>query len=305
MTLECTIGRCLEPLPEERFASGAELADQLDGCRRMRESERQLPAVPRFFRPILRNPFLWLIALVVLPQMVASAINITYNLTQIVAELDPAQKKQFLLLVNVYNAAVYPLAILAFVLLVRPVWRVWNGLSNAQSLPEEEVRSARQKALRIPRIIAALAAIGWFPGGFLFPAVMRVTTGLDARLIGHFIGSFVLSGLIAMAYSLSGVEFVVLRGLYPGLWRDARHFTAVARDELRPVTWHLRLIGGLAGSIPLVAAIMVLSLGSASNTTFRFLVIALIVLGIFGFHLTGAITRHLSSVIVALTKPKG
>src|SRR4051794_25653060 len=61
MTLECTIGRCLEPNPEDRFANGAELAEQLDGCRRLSESERELPGVPKVFRPILRWPFAWLI----------------------------------------------------------------------------------------------------------------------------------------------------------------------------------------------------------------------------------------------------
>src|SRR4051812_21372522 len=305
MTLECTIGRCLEADPEDRFASGAELAEQLDGCRRLRESERQLPVVPKVFRPILRWPFASLIALVVLPQVVASVFNVTYNLTQIVAELDTAQQNQFWRLVNIYNAIVYPAAILAFVLTVRPVWRVWNALRRAERVTESEVKAARQQALRFPRIIAALAAIGWFPGGFLFPTVIRFTEGLDARLVAHFVGSFILSGLIGMAYSLCGVEFIVLRGLYPGLWRDARHFTAVAREELRPVNLHLSLIEWLAGSIPLVAAIMILSLGSASDAIFRLLVTALIVLGMFGFHATSAITRHLSSVMVALTKPKG
>jgi multisubunit Na+/H+ antiporter MnhF subunit len=67
----------------------------------------------------------------------------------------------------------------------------------------------------------------------------------------------------------------------------------------------LTLIQWLAYAIPLVAAIFVLLLGSASNFTFRLLVAALIVLGMLGFIVTGAITRHLSRVIVALTKLKG
>src|SRR5207237_9857549 len=90
MTLDRTSGRGLEANPEDRFASGAELAEQLDGCRRLRESEWQLPGVSKTFAPILRLPFLWLIVLVVLTQLAASAVNIAYNLTQIVAELDTA-----------------------------------------------------------------------------------------------------------------------------------------------------------------------------------------------------------------------
>jgi serine/threonine protein kinase len=304
MTLERTIGRCLEPDPEDRFASGAELAAQLDGCRRLRESERQLPAVPTMFGPILRRPFLWLIVLVVLPQLAASVVNVVYNLKQIVSELNESQTEEFFWLVKVYNSVVYPLAILAFVLTVRPVARCWKAMSSAERLAEGEVKAARGRALRLPRFIAGLTAIGWFPGGFLFPLVMWMTTGLEFSLACHFVASFVLSGLIALAYSLCGVEFVVLRGLYPGLWRDAEHFTTVARKELTPVSRHLNWIELLAGSIPLLAAVLVVILGSAPNLI-RVLVGALIVLGLIGSRLTSAITRHLSRVIVALTNPKG
>src|SRR2546430_6661621 len=103
----------------------------------------------------------------------------------------------------------------------------------------------------------------------MFPRVIWMPTGRDPSLACHFVASFVLSGMIALAYSLCGVEFVVLRGLYPGLWRDVRHFTAVAREELAPVHRHLNWIELLAGAIPLVAATLVVVLGSGSNMAFR------------------------------------
>jgi hypothetical protein len=221
--------------------------------------------------------------------------------------MNEAQKATFFGTLNIYNGIVYPLAILAFVLVVLPIARTWKALSNAERLVEGEVQAARQRALGIPRFIAGLTAIGWFPGGVLFPLVIWKTAGLDMMLAWHFVASFVLSGMIALAYSLCGVEFVVLRGLYSGLWRDTRRFTVVARDELAPVQSHLFLIQCLAYAIPLVAVIFLVLLANASSftLTFRLLVVALIALGILGFVVTGAITRHLSRVIVALTKPKG
>ena len=85
----------------------------------------------------------------------------------------------------------------------------------------------------------------------------------------------VLSGLIALAYSLCGVEFVVLRGLYPGLWRDVRIFAETARKELAPMTQAAQsYIELLAGSIPLVAAMLIAALvGDATTVTFRWLVV--------------------------------
>ena len=305
MTLERSIGRCLEPNPDDRFASGAELGAQLDGCRHLREAELRLPKVPAMLTPILRRPFLWLVLLVVFPQVAASIVNITYNTTQIVVELTTAQQKQFLRLVAAYNAIIYPIAIAIFVFVVRRVWRCWNALSNAERLPEGDVQKARRNALRLPRFIAGLAAFGWFPGAVIFPlAISLTTTLLDAKVIAHFLVSFCLSGLIALAYSLCGVEFVVLRGLYPALWRDAQNFTETARKELLPIHRQLNRIELLAVSIPLVAAIVFVMLSNKPTITYKIMAIALISLGILGLYVTSAITNNLSRVLVAMTNTK-
>lgn len=311
MTLERAIGRCLEPNPDDRFASGAELGAQLDGCRRLREAELQLPPVPTMYRRILRRPFLWLVLLVVLPQLAGSFVNITYNMTQIVDSLTDAQQKQFMRLVGGYNAIVYPMLTLVFVVVVRRVWRSWNALSAAERLSDGEVQEARHKVLRLPRWIAALTALGWFPGGVIFPLAIQMSTpssepGVDPHVAAHFLASFCLSGLIALAYSLCGVEFVVLRGLYPGLWRGAANFTETARRELAPISKQLSRIEFLAVLIPLIAAIVILMQGPRDTESFAFraLVAALIVLGILGFHITSNITRNLARVIVALTNTK-
>lgn len=305
MTLERTICRCLEPNPEDRYASGAALAAQLNGCQRLREAELKLPAVPQMFQAILRHPFLWLLVLVVVPQLIGSAVNITYNLTQIVTELSEVQKAQFNRLVLAYNAVVYPAAVVIFVIVVRRVWRSWTALQAGVRLPEGEVQIARRKILRLPRWIAGLTAFGWFPGAIIFPLAIQLTAPpLDFLMAAHFFVSFCLSGLIALAYSLCGVEFVVLRGLYPGMWRDAQNSTAVAREELQPVSGQLNRIELLAVSIPLLTAIVFLLFGNVANGTFRMIVASLNVMGMLGFHITSAVKNHLSRVLVALTNTK-
>jgi serine/threonine protein kinase len=305
MTLERSIARCLEPDPNDRFASGAELAEQLDGCRRLRQAERQMPQIRKLFHPILRWPVLWLIILVVMPQMIGSAVNITYNATQIVGKLSDTQKELFGRLVLGYNAVIYPLALTLFVLTVRPVWRRWSALSRAQPVDDAEVEAARQKALRLPKWIAALVAFGWFPGAVLFPALIAtLEPPLNLRVALHFVASFSMSGLIALAYSLCGVMFIVIRGLYPGLWSNARGFGETARRELAPVTTQLGWIQLLAGSIPPLAAALIVLSGDAPNKTFQILVVALILLGIIGSYVTNYVTRRLSIVVTALTSTK-
>ena len=109
----------------------------------------------------------------------------------------------------------------------------------------------------------ALTAIGLVSGRRSVPAGDRRLSSRRSslRIAAHFVASFWMSGLIALAYSLCGVEFVVLRVLYPGMWRNARAFGDTARRELAPVTTHLRWIQWLAGSIPLLAAMLMLVLG--------------------------------------------
>jgi hypothetical protein len=305
MTLERSIARCVNPSPDERFPSGAELGEQLDGCRRLRQAERQLPPVKKVFQPILRRPFLWLILLVMLPQFVGSAVNITYNATQIVGHLSQRQRELFVELVFNYNAIVYPIALVLFVLGVRPVWRCWGALSRAETVADAEVEAARRRALRLPRFIAGLVALGWFPGGVLFPLLIdALAPELGWRAQAHFVVSFWMSGLIALAYSLCGVQFIAVRALYPGLWTDARQFGDTARRELAPVTTQLAWIQVLAGSIPLLAAVLVVLVGDSDDRTFQLLVVALIVLGMAGSHITNIVTRRLSRVVAALTSTK-
>ncbi len=82
--LERTISQCLAPEPDDRFARGSDLAEQLNGCRRVRGIERKLPPLPKYAASVVRHPFVWLIALHMLPQVVASFVNYLYNFTQVV-----------------------------------------------------------------------------------------------------------------------------------------------------------------------------------------------------------------------------
>jgi len=229
-------------------------------------------------------------------------VNISYNYIQIVANLEEFQELRFQQLVFWYNLIVYPVAMALGLFAIWPIWRCWNALERGQPITEEAVRAARRRALQLPGWIAALTAGGWFPGGILFPLLIP---DLELRLKVHLFISFYLSGLIALAYSLCGAQFMVLRGLYPGMWCDARSFSQQARDELAPVAARLKHMQFLAGSIPLLAAVLTLGFsGDSSDEGFKLLVVGLIILGGLGYHIASAVTRGLSQVVVVLTSAK-
>jgi len=306
--LEQTICHCLAPRPSNRYASAAVLAEQLDGVRQMRQAERQMPPATGLVPWILRRPFTFLVALVVLPQLAGSALNIPYNTTQIVNHLDqPDQKEMFFQVVAAYNTVAYPLALAIMAWVVWQVWRPWRAMHGTRPLESGAVATARRKALRLPLWVAGLTTAGWLPGGVLFPAVIAARTEpLSAHVWMHFIASFTLSGLIALAYSLCGSQFVIQRALYPRMWDDVRHFAAVARQELQPtaarISWWIQF---LAGSIPSLAAAVLVVLGGEENSIeFRVIVAALIILGVFGYQLATRVSRRLTEIEIAMTGTK-
>jgi hypothetical protein len=302
-TLEQTICRCLAPNPADRFATGNELAEQLEGCRQLRQAERALPAATGIVPWIIARPFLWFVLLVVLPQLVASAINISYNATQIVDKLTEPQQKLFMNLVTIYNLAIYPVAFALFAWAYFPVRRTWREMHGRMPLAPGRVAEARKQALRLPIWVAGLTAAGWLPGGLLFPAIISFRTELLAPSIWmHFFASFTLSGLIALAYSLCGSQFVIQRALYPRMWGDVRHFTAVAREELAPMATRIVWIQLLAGSA-LFAALLVLTFAEITEL-FKSLVAGLIILGWAGYQLATQVASSLTKIVIALTGAK-
>ena len=152
-TLEQTICRCLAAYPDERFNSGAELAEQLEGCRQLRQAERALPPATGIVPSIIARPFLWFVLLVLLPQIVASAINISYNASQIAGHLTAPQQQMFMQLVTIYNLAIYPVAFGLFVWAYVPVRRTWREMHGHAPLAPGRVAGARKPG-------AAAAALG-------------------------------------------------------------------------------------------------------------------------------------------------
>jgi hypothetical protein len=134
----------------------------------------------------------------------------------------------------------------------------------------------------------------------------RTSPALSWQTWGHFVASFTLSGLIALAYSLCGSQFIAERALYPRMWDNVRDFTATTRRELAPMTGRLKWIQRLAVTIPLVAAILLNVLGSTDvHQALTGVVTAFIVLGMFGSQLATRATRHLTETAAALTGIKG
>jgi serine/threonine protein kinase len=305
--LDAVVMRCLMPRAEERYVNARVLASSLDGCRELRRIHRELPAAGPVTRLALQHPFAMIVAFAVLPHVLGSIVNITYNEQQIVGELSPIQKTIFLRIVLAYNLVVYPFCLWACCRLLLPIWRAWRARSAKHSECQDPAET-RRRTLALPMWMVFLACIGWLPGGILFPALISYFhVPLEVGMFGRFFISFTLSGLIAITYSFFGLEFVVLRVLYPNSWPNVRDVQQVISQEVRPHDRRLKLFQLLAGIIPLTGAFLLLTIGPDVSTSgsFRILLTGLIVLGMLGFCVAMWVNQVLSQTLAVLTRRHG
>jgi serine/threonine protein kinase len=303
--LDRAIRRCLNPAPERRYQSAGELAEALEGCRQMRQVDRDLPAAGPLTRAALRRPFLMLILLALLPNILGSAVNISYNSLRIVNGLELSQQKLFQGLLIGYNAVTYAICLAIAFWLLAPIIRTWKQLHGKGEAGEGArlgpVTAMRRRALVLPLWAAGLSSIGWLPGGVFFPLALQIKGPISGEIFEHFLISFTISGLIAVTYSGLAVQWIVLRAIYPRLWVDGGGFRQLTRAESTALDGRLKALQFLAGLIPLAGAAMIITVGPQDfNLWFRLLITALIGLGMAGFGLGLLIGSRIQQTVAAL-----
>lgn len=307
--LDQIISRCLHPEPRQRYGSGRELSAALEGYRRFHAAQKARPSSGRFRRIVLRHPFLWLLLLAFVPHFVATVINIAYNQIRIISHLTADQQTVFVRLVFSYDMVAYSIGAWLGLRVIVPVYGAWVESRAGRRVDARRIDPARIRSQSWPAWAAGLACLGWLPGGPIFALGLTLFAGtLPWHVSAHLIISFTISGLIALTYSMLFVQWISLCVFYPQLWCDVRDFGDTAAVELSPVPRRLRILQVLSGLIPLMGAALMTGMGPQEFTpaeyqSFRFLVTALICLGMAGFQLALFVTGLLSQSLAALTGP--
>lgn len=303
--LDYVVARCLDPNPKARYQTGADLSRALEGCREFVGAELSMPPAGPLAMAALNKPFLVTAFVALLPHVLGSIVNISYNTIQIVDRLSAGQRMAFDRLVLAYNVLVYPLCIALLGIAAAPAFRLRRQwMSRWRGIESEQIDRIRHRVLHWPIWVVGLSCLGWLPGGIVFPlgiGVLAERAGAD--VFSHFLVSFAISGLIALTYSFFGVQYVVLRVCYSKLWGDVQNFRERARQELARVAPRLRFFQILAGAIPLAGAILMVSVEPevSAYRTFRVLVTGLIGLGMAGFILAAHATNRIVATMAAFT----
>jgi serine/threonine protein kinase len=302
-SLERILARCLAADPAGRPAHAAELAQELDSCLELNRVRGSLPEPRPLTRWALSAPFWFVVLAIPLPHLLATVVNIAYNATRL--QLSDPQLEWFPLLVVVYNSLAYPILLGIFLRKVWLVHRTWRAVQHG--LAPADVPQRRREALQLPGWLAGLSALGWLPGGLLFPLVLSVVAPpVPPLLFAQFLVSFTLSGLIAITYSAGLMELLVVRVLYPSLFVETRDLHRLARSELRHVSGRLAMLQFLAMLIPAAGASLMLGVGPEHSTAssyqaFRILVTATLAAGMVGLGLAVYLAAEVRETVGRLT----
>ena len=104
-----------------------------------------------------------LLVLALIPQLLATAVNIAYNRLRIVADLSQAQRDSFPLLVLGYNAVIFPLLVVALVVPVRRAFTRCRQLMHEPDMPAPVAAHIRRSVMALPVWTVILAV-----GGLVF-----------------------------------------------------------------------------------------------------------------------------------------
>jgi serine/threonine protein kinase len=291
--------RCLAFDPAERYQTAAELAAALRSAADQLDRQAAAPAPGWLGRTIARHPLPALAVLTFLPHLIGSGVNIAYNSVAVPLAADGPT---FVAVTLLYNLLVYPACVAAAVLVAWPVVRCFRRPGGECEEPPASLDRLRHRAVRLGRWGAALAAVGWFPGGLVFPlALTDWEHGVDGVRLGHFLVSFTVSGLVAMTYSFLGIQSVVVRAIMPRLMHPDQT-PEQRRTDAAVLTGDLGWAPLVAATVPLAAAVVQTVFATGEMTAeFRAVVTGLIVLGMVGLGVAIRVTRRLQRVVAVLT----
>jgi serine/threonine protein kinase len=207
---------CLSPDPANRPTAG-EMARELELCLKPATRALLRPAPGGWRETVRRYPILSVFAMALVPNILASVFNILYNFKEIILKWRPGQDIEdvFQQVIQTVNGIFFPLGLLILGIMIWPVRQALRANG-----PPPNLGRRRRRALALGRITAALCVGCWLAAAIVWPAILTDKVGPPepgTGLILHFMGSFVICGLMAATYPYFLVTYLNVRVIYPAL----------------------------------------------------------------------------------------
>ena len=287
---------------DQRWASGAELAEQLQLC--LDPQARDLVDPPaNSWRLRLRPFFLPIFALAILiPNLLASAYNIQHNQLLIVSRLSEQAQGRFMLVTTLVNLVFFPLGAAVLVYWFRYVILVPRRVRRGPAPPAESLVRARHDCVVAgDRVVFVVFGL-WLLSALTFPSTMQFAAGgIPGRSAIHFFTSITVCGAIAIAYPFFLVTFFIVRSVYPELVAHGQTDPQEA-EQLRALSRRLSRYLAIAASVPLLGIVAVSFLTAPEIAEVIVPIRVLCIGGIAGFVLAYWLSQQIESDIRALER---
>ncbi|MET8425146.1 serine/threonine-protein kinase [Nocardia sp. NPDC004860] len=293
---------CLSPRRDDRWANGAELAQQFELC--LDPRARDLVDPPQHSRrptgPLWPLP---MIAIAIgIPNVVAAGYNYYYNKTLIISKLTPAAQRSF----DYVASILIPLAIAVGGILIlyasRRLIIVPIGLRIGWTFSDETLTRTRIDALRLGSRAARIAFVFWVLCGVIIPALLNlIAGGVPRGTYVHSVLAVVVCGAIAVAYPYFAVTWYVVRCLYPLFLVHGRS-DAADIDHLGCLAGRTGFYLTVAAAVPLVGVTGITFLPGAEIESIIWAVRILCIGGIIGFVLAYLLYGVIEKDIEALER---
>ncbi|MFC9836732.1 serine/threonine-protein kinase [Rhodococcus sp. NPDC127530] len=274
---------CLAPKPEDRWSSGAELAQQFDLCLNPRARDLVDPP-PNSWRMRLRRFALPILVIgIAVPNALAGAYNYHHNKMLIISNLTPEAQHSFESIQLVINSIAFPLGAIMLLYWCRYPLLVPRGLRKGKTYDRQTLARARTDTLLLgDRVVLVVFGL-WVIAGIAYPISLQLAAGnVPPGAYVHFIASLIVCGAVSVAYPFFVVAFFAVRCIYPTLLPQDIASSADAH-KLRGLDRRSTLYLAVAASVPLAGVAGVTFLSPDEITLVIIAVRILCVGGIFAF----------------------
>jgi len=302
-----TLEKCLAFNPDDRYASGRQLAKQLELCLQPRTQRLLRPPQGGLRRLAQRRPFWVMLAAGLIPNVLLSVLNIAYNYDEIIRFLSaPAQRLFSQVQLVAVNGVAYGSAIALLLILAWPILGAVQRVRRGEQVDAKCCARERTRTLRYGDWVSVVTGGEWLITAIVFPAWLHAqeegqsTVALSHYL--HFLGSQALCGLIAATLTFFLVTFVMVRMVYPVLVRmDLPEHGEIG--ELRKLARRTWIYFALAVAAPFLAVIVLVLIETNLRAAFFVLGAMGLVGFIVSFFLALVIRDDLESLAVAVAPP--
>ncbi len=290
------ICRCLEPNPDDRFFTGAALANSIDLCLNPEARRLLCDTQTRWKKIVSRWPLTSIITVTLIPNIVGGIFNFFYNRGEI-QSLIPDADPIFMRIQYTINLIAFTTGIVIAFWLARSVTHA-TRVDVQSCLSQLEMARQRRRCLGLGNVASLVGLALWLVAAPAYPVLLHAMRGeVPAVIYGHFVVSLALCGLIAAAYPFFAVSIMALRCFYPRLVR----WESISADEL-PALKGLARAGWLhlilAASVPMLS-ITILALSGLDRRT---ALVELAAGGVLGFGLAVSAFRLLQHDIQILMR---